>query len=142
MHLLINFSGCARESPHGLGRQILSNTILCKNLPQPIIFNAAKSVLLPFSGISLECALKSHSSQECNLQCTRKYTRNHSKLLETTYFMLFLKNLTKNSEKKLLIKFVLIEQINFRNICFFCMLHLLLLGKNPKPCMAYKKLCL
>ena len=29
--------------------------------------------------------------------------------LETTYFMLFLKNLTKNLEKKLMIVFVLIE---------------------------------
>ena len=58
--------------------------------------------------------------------------------LETTYFMLFLKNLTKNLKKKLVIMFVWMEYINFTNISFFYMLHLfvfLLFGKTPQPCM-------
>ena len=49
------------------------------------------------------------------------------------YFMLFLKNLAKNLDKKLAIKFVLKEQINFTNIDFFFMPHLLLLGKTHWP---------
>ena len=62
--------------------------------------------------------------------------------LETTYFMLFVKNLNENLEKKLVIMFVSMEQINFSNISFFCMLHLLLLRKTPQSSMAGEKLCL
>ena len=64
---------------------------------------------------------------------------------ETTYFMLFLQNLTKTLKKKLVIviKFILMGQINFANISsFFCMLHLLLLEKTPQPCVAGEKFCL
>ena len=32
----INFSGCTKEGLQGPGRQILSNTILCKNFPSPL----------------------------------------------------------------------------------------------------------
>ena len=45
--------------------------------------------------------------------------------------MLFVKNLTKNLEKKTMIVFVLIEQISFTHIFFSCLLRLLLLGKFP-----------
>ena len=31
--LKINFSGCTKEISHGLGKKILSDTILCKVLP-------------------------------------------------------------------------------------------------------------
>ena len=45
--------------------------------------------------------------------------------LETTYFMLFYKNLSKNSEKKLVFMFILMEHLNFTyifllHITFFC----------------------
>ena len=46
------------------------------------------------------------------------------------YFMLFF--------KKLLIIFVGIEYIDFTNISLFCMLHLLLFGENPQPCITEK----
>ena len=63
--------------------------------------------------------------------------------LESTYFMLLPKNLTKNLEKKLVIKFVLIVQISFANISLFYMLHLLFLRKTPQPCMhVFMKSCL
>ena len=62
--------------------------------------------------------------------------------LETIYFMLFVKNLNENLEKKLVIMFVSMEQINFSNISFFCMLHPLLLRKTPQSSMAGEKLCL
>ena len=47
----INFSVCTKESLHDPGRQILSNTIHCKSLPQSISFNVAYSFLLSFKGI-------------------------------------------------------------------------------------------
>ena len=62
--------------------------------------------------------------------------------LETIYFMLFVKNLNENLEKKLVIMFVSMEQINFSNISFFCMLHLLLSRKTRQSSMAGEKLCL
>ena len=62
--------------------------------------------------------------------------------LETIYFMLFVKNLNENLEKKLVIMFVSMEQINFSNISFFCMLHPLLLRNTPQSSMAGEKLCL
>ena len=62
--------------------------------------------------------------------------------LETIYFMLFVKNLNENLEKKLVIMFVSMEQINFSNISFFCILHPLLLRKTPQSSMAGEKLCL
>ena len=108
----IYFSGCTKESPHGPGRYISSNTILCKNLPQPISFDAANSSWPLFLGISLECALNSHSCQKCNTK-VQKCKVQHQSAPETTlgtkYFMLFLKQLTKHLEKKLVIKFVLME---------------------------------
>ena len=61
---------------------------------------------------------------------------------ETTYFIQFFKTLTKNLDKTLVIKFVLMKQINFKIIYFFYMLHLLLLGKTPQPCIAGEKLWL
>ena len=42
--------------------------------------------------------------------------------LETMYFILFLKNLSKSLEMKLVMKFILTEQINFKGNSFFCML--------------------
>ena len=62
--------------------------------------------------------------------------------LETIYFMLFVKNLNENLEKKLVIMFVSMEQINFSNISFFCRLHLLLSRKTRQSSMAGEKLCL
>ena len=105
----IHFSGCTKESPHGPERYILSNTIFCKNLPQLINFNAANLSLPLFLGVSLGCALNSHSCQKCNLRKVQKCKVKHQSTPETTlgtrYFMLFLKNLTKNLEEKLVIKF-------------------------------------
>ena len=47
------------------------------------------------------------------------------------YFMLFLKNLTKNLEKKLVIMFVLMEKSNFTNI-FSCACYIFCCwGKHP-----------
>ena len=130
----IIFAGCNEENPNVPRRQILSNTILCNNLPQLISLNAANSFLPSFSGISLECALNSHSSQKCNLYCTQECTRNYSR----SY--VFFQKRGKKMEKKLVIKFVLLKQINFTNIFFFYMLHLLLSRKTPQPCMAGEKL--
>ena len=59
---------------------------------------------------------------------------------KTTCFMLFLKNLNNTLQKKLVIMFLLIKQINFTHIFIPCMLHLLLSGKTPQPCMAGEKL--
>ena len=94
---------------------------------------------LCFLGSSLECALNSHSCQKCKFSAPENAPET---TLETTFFALFLQNVTKHLEKKLVIKFVLMEYINFTNISFFCILYILLLGKTPQPCMAGKKLCL
>ena len=59
--------------------------------------------------------------------------------LEITCFLLFVKNLTKNLEKKAMIVFVLIEQISFTHIFFPCLLRLLLLGKFPSHAWLKKK---
>ena len=113
----------------------LSKTMLCKKFSQPIRLNAANSFLLSFSRIMLQCALNSYSSHKCNLQCIQNYSLNY------LFYAVFQKFDQKFGEK-LVIKFILMEQINFTNISFFCILHLLLLRKSSQSCVARGKLCL
>ena len=85
------------------------------------------SFLPSFEGIIWECTLNSHSSQKYNLYCTRKSFQICSR--DYIFYAI------------LWYMFVLMEQINFTDI-FFYMLHLLLLGKTLKLCIAGEKLCL
>ena len=73
----MNFSARIKGSLYGVGKQILSNTILCKNLPQLISFNAAY-LFLPFLGIILECSLKSHSYKKSNRKYTQSCSQNYA----------------------------------------------------------------
>ena len=58
--------------------------------------------------------------------------------LESTYFMLFLKNLTKNLEKKLMIKFALIDQ----SYKFFFFMHAIssVIEENSQAMHGWKKI--
>ena len=60
--------------------------------------------------------------------------------LETMYFMLFLKNVTNNLEKKLVIKFVLMKQISFTYISFFCILYSFVIGENSQAMHGWRKI--
>ena len=60
--------------------------------------------------------------------------------LETTSFMLFLKNLTKNLEKKMMIVFVLIEQISFTHISFFLFATSFSIGRNSPAMHGWRKI--
>ena len=58
------------------------------------------------SGINLDCTLNVIALKSATFSAYESAPETN---LETTYFMLFLKNLTKILEKKLVIKFVLME---------------------------------
>ena len=60
--------------------------------------------------------------------------------LETMYFILFLKKVTKNLEKKLVIKFVLMKQISFTYISFFYILYYFVIGENSRAMHGWRKI--
>ena len=60
--------------------------------------------------------------------------------LETTYFMLLLKNLTKNLETKLMIVFVLIEYISFTHLFFFLLATSFVIGRNSPAMHGWRKI--
>ena len=61
---------------------------------------------------------------------------------ETTYFMLSLKNLTKICSKSWWLSLFWWNRSIFHIFWFFFIIHLLLLGKIPQPCMAGEKFSL
>ena len=60
--------------------------------------------------------------------------------LETTYFMLFLENLTKNWKKKLMIMFILIEYISFAHIFFFLLATSFVIGRNSPTMHGWREI--
>ena len=106
--------------------QYYQRQYFAKVFPSPLAFTLHIHFYSSLSGIILDCTLKVIALKSATFSAPESASENY---LQTTYFMLFLKNLTKNLEKKLVIKFVFIEQIDIINIYFFCILHLLLFGK-------------
>ena len=105
-----------------------------KIFPSPLALMLQIHFYLYFLWISLECALNSHSCQKCKFSTPENAPET---TLETTFFALFLQNLTKHLEKKLVIKFVLMEYINFTNIFF---LHTIpfVIGENSPAMHGWK----
>ena len=87
-----------------LENQYYQRQYFAKIFPSPLAFTLQIHFYSSFSGIILDCTLKVTALQSKTFSAPENAPN-----LETTYFMLFLKNVTKNLEKKLVIKFVLME---------------------------------
>ena len=105
----INFSRCTKEHPHGpvfLEDQYYQRQFFAKIFPSTLALTLQIHFHPSLSGIILDRALKVIALKSATFSAHESAPETN---LETTHFMPFLKNLTKNLEKKLVIKFVLME---------------------------------
>ena len=77
-----------------------------KIFPSPLVLTLQIHFYPSFSVTILDCALKVIALKSATFSAPENAPETN---LKTTYFMLFLRNLTKNLEEKLVIKFVLME---------------------------------
>ena len=96
--------------------QYYQRQYFAKVFPSPLAFTLHIHFYSSLSGIILDCTLKVIALKSATFSAPESASENY---LQTTYFMLFLKNLTKNLEKKLVIKFVFYRIDRYYKYLFF-----------------------
>ena len=106
VHPELIFWGALKNALMVLEVQYYQRQYFAKVFPSPLAFTLHIHFYSSLSGIILDCTLKVIALKSATFSAPESASENY---LQTTYFMLFLKNLTKNLEKKLVIKFVLMK---------------------------------
>ena len=102
VHPKLIFRGAPRNALKVLEDQYYQRQYFVNIFPSTLALTLQIHFYSSLSGIILICALKVIALKSATFSAPETN-------LETLHFMLFLKNLTKNLEKKLVIKFVLME---------------------------------
>ena len=106
VHPKLIFKGALKNAPIVLEYQYYQRQYFAEIVPSPLALTLQIHFYPSLSGIILDCALKVIALKSATFSAPEIAPETN---LKTTYFMLFLRNLTKNLEEKLVIKFVLME---------------------------------
>ena len=102
MHPKLIFKGALKNTPIVLEYQYYQRQYFAEIVPSPLALTLQIHFYPSLSGIILDCALKVIALKSATFNAPESAP-------ETTHFMLFLRNLTKNLKEKLVTKFVLME---------------------------------
>ena len=106
VHLKLIFRGALKKALMVLEDQYYQRQYFVKIFPSPLALMLQIHFYPSPSWIILDCPSKVMVLKSATFSAPESA---HETNLETTYFMLFLKNLTKNLEKKVVVNFVWVE---------------------------------